>query len=82
MSDELESRNGHSIEIEKVIEVLERTPDKAEVMEALRGLRQDKVKAALGATVRAVKFDLSQTFEEFVQDGEINVALVTINVTP
>ncbi len=70
MSDKLTTGNGETVVIDQVIEVLERTPDKAEVMEALRSLRQDKVKAALDQTVKAARFDLGKVFGEFLLDGE------------
>ena len=70
MSDKLISRNGETVEINQVIEALKRSPSKAEVMEALRGLRQDKVKEAIGQTVKAARFDLGKVFEEFLLDGE------------
>lgn len=53
MADSLVTRNGKSVEINSVIAALEATPDKSEILEALKGLRHDKVKAALGETVRA-----------------------------
>lgn len=70
MSDRLISRNGHTIEIDSVIEALERTPDKKEILEALQGLRKDKLKNALNETVKAARFDLRQTLSEFLNDGE------------
>ena len=70
MNDKLVSRNGETVQIDQVIEALERTPNKVEVMEALRGLRHDKVKQALGETVKAAKFDLGKVFGEFLLDGE------------
>ena len=70
MSDTLETRNGESVTIDSVIEALERAPDKAEILQALRDLRRDKVKAALGDTVKAARFDLEQVFADFLADGE------------
>ncbi len=70
MSDKLVTRNGETVEIDSIIEALEATPDKGEILEALKGLRADKVKAALGETVRAVQFNRSETFEDFIIDGE------------
>ncbi|MDP6114958.1 MAG: phage integrase N-terminal SAM-like domain-containing protein [Planctomycetota bacterium] len=70
MSDRLETRNGESVTIDSVLEVLERTPSKEEVVAALKSLRHDKVKNALDETVKAAKFDLERVFEEFLQDGE------------
>lgn len=70
MSDKLTTRNGHTIEIDSVIEALERTPDKAEILEALQQLRKDRVKDALDQTVKAAKFDLRQTVSDFLNDGE------------
>ncbi len=67
---ELESRNGVTVQIDTMIEYLERKPDGAELLEGLKGLRQDQVKAALGQTVRAAKFDLEKVFAEFLLDGE------------
>ena len=67
---ELETRNGESVTIESMLDMLERTPSQAEVVEALKGLRQDKVKHALGETVKAAKFDLAKVFDEFLLDGE------------
>ncbi len=67
---ELESRNGVTVQIDTMIEYLERKPDGAELLEGLKGLRQDQIKAALGQTVRAAKFDLEKVFAEFLLDGE------------
>ena len=41
MSDKLVTRSGESVEINSVIEALEAAPDKAEILEALKGLRAD-----------------------------------------
>ena len=70
MSDKLTTGNGETVAIDQVIEVLEQTPDKAEVMEALRGLRHDRVKEALDQAVKAARFDLGIVFGEFLLDGE------------
>ena len=70
MSDRLETRNGESVTIDSILDALERAPDKAEAMQALRSLRQDKVKNALGETVKAARFDLDAVFAEFPADGE------------
>jgi integrase len=67
---ELRSVNGgETIAIDEVIAVLERTPSKEEVIEALRELRRDKVKGALSETVKAAKFDRQQAVEDFLIDG-------------
>ena len=70
MSDRLETRNGESVTIDSILEALERAPSKEEVVEALRGLRHDKVKNALGETVKAAQFDLAKVLNEFLADGE------------
>ncbi|MHC4720092.1 MAG: tyrosine-type recombinase/integrase [Planctomycetota bacterium] len=70
MSDKLVTRNGETVEIDSMIEALERTPDRAELLQALKGLRADKVKKALGETVRAAQFDLTTVFNEYLADGE------------
>ena len=70
MSDRLETRNGESVTIDSILEALERAPSKEEVVEALKSLRHDKVKHALGETVKAARFDLDAVFEEFLADGE------------
>ena len=70
MSDKIMSRNGETVELDSIISALEATPDKGEILEALRGLRADKVKAALGETVHAAQFNRIQTFEDFINDGE------------
>ncbi len=67
---EIESQNGVTVKISEVLEVLERAPSKVEVMEALKSLRHDKVKDALGQTVKAARFDLGKVFGEFLIDGE------------
>ena len=41
MSDKLVTRSGESVEINSVIEALEAAPDKAEILEAHKGLRAD-----------------------------------------
>ena len=69
MSDKLITRNGETVEIDSIITALEATPDKTEILDALKRLRSDKVKAALGETVRAAQFDRFQTFEDFLNDG-------------
>jgi integrase len=70
MADSLVVRNGETVEIDSIITALEATPDKTEILEALKGLRSDKVKAALGETVRAAQFECAVTFEDFLNDGE------------
>ena len=70
MSDRLTTRNGESVSIDSMIEALEAAPDKAEILEALKSLRQDRVKDALNQTVKAAKFDSPRVFEEFLSDGE------------
>ena len=62
----LVSRNGETVQIEAMIETLEREPNKREIIEALRGLRQDKVKQALGGTLQAARFDREQALEAFL----------------
>jgi len=69
MSDKLETRNGETVSIDLVLAALDKAPDKAEVMEALRDLRRDKVKEALDETVKAARFDLSKVFDEFLSNG-------------
>lgn len=66
----LESRNGETVEIDQVLEALEKSPGKDEIVEALRGLRHDKIKGALAQTVKAARFDLGKVFGEFLLDGE------------
>jgi integrase len=63
------ANGGETIAIEEVIEVLERTPSKEEVIEALRELRRDKVKGALSATVKAAKFERQRAVADFLIDG-------------
>ena len=70
MSDSLETKNGETVSINSMIEALERTPDKAEILEALKGLRADKVKDALGDTIKAAQFDLNKVWNDFLRDGE------------
>ncbi len=57
------------VSIEEVALALERAPTKDEVFQALRELRQDKVKGALAEAVKAAKFDRQQAIEEFLIDG-------------
>jgi hypothetical protein len=64
------SRNGESVEIDSMIEALETAPDKGEILQALKGLRADKVKAALGETIKARQFDLYSVLSDFIHDGE------------
>jgi len=70
MADELTTRNGETVEIASVIEALERAPNKEEILEALKHLRQEKVKEALGDAVKAARFDREKVFSEFLADGE------------
>lgn len=70
MSDKLTTRDGRTIEIERMIAALEATPDAGEIREALEQLRRDKLKAAVGETVRAARFDRDHVFAEFLADGE------------
>ena len=70
MSDKLVTRNGESVEINSVIEALETAPDKEEILEALKGLRADKVKDAVSKTVRAAQFEFKIIFNEYLADGE------------
>lgn len=67
---ELKGANGgEAVDIEDVIAVLERAPSKEEVIEALKGLRRDRVKDALSETVKAAKFDRAHAVEDFLIDG-------------
>jgi site-specific recombinase XerD len=77
MSDKLILKDGDSVDLGSIIDALEASPDREELLEALKGLRQDKVKSALGATVKAAQFDREQVFEEFLRDGEKSIATVT-----
>ena len=70
MTDKLSTRNGETIPIDQMIEALERTPDSGEILQALKDLRRDKVKRALGESVKAAQFDRDQVFDEFLADGE------------
>ena len=63
------ANGGETIAIDEVIAVLERTPSKDEVIEALRELRRDKVKGALSGAVKAAKFERQRAVEEFLIDG-------------
>lgn len=77
MSDKLETRNGESITIDSVIEALEVAPDKDEILEALKGLRRDRIKDALSETVRAAKFNLEQVYGEFLSDRTRSLNTIT-----
>ncbi len=69
---EIELRSDHggeTIAIDEVIAVLERSPSKDEVIEALKDLRRDKVKGALSETVKAAKFNRRKAVEDFLIDG-------------
>jgi hypothetical protein len=70
MSDKLVASSGESVQIEGVIEALETAPDKDEILLALKDLRRDKVKKALGDTVKAAQFDRAQVLSDFLNDGE------------
>ena len=70
MSEKSVGSNGESVQIESVIEALETAPDKNEILQALKDLRRDKVKKALGDTVKAAQFDHVQTLSDFLNDGE------------
>ena len=63
------SSNAETIEIDQVIEALELAPSKTKVMESLKRLRQDKVKTTLFQTVKAIRFDLDNVFEDFLLNG-------------
>lgn len=60
---------GETVNIDEVIEALERTPSKDEVIEALRELRKDKVKGALDRAVKSRKFNRKRAVEDFLIDG-------------
>lgn len=77
MSDKLILRDGETVEIGSLIEALEATPDREELLEALRALRADRVKEALGQAVKAAQFDRGEVFEEFLRDGEKSSSTVT-----
>jgi site-specific recombinase XerD len=62
--------NGETVSISAMLEVLEAAPNKEEVMDALRALRGDKVKAALGRTLKAAAFDRDSAVADFLMDGE------------
>ena len=64
------AKNGETVEIDSIIAALEAAPDKSEILEALRDLRRDKVKNAVGETVRAAQFDRAKVLEDFLNDGE------------
>jgi site-specific recombinase XerC len=53
-----------------VIEALQKAPTKAEVIQALKYLRREKVKDALGKHVRAAAFDKDQAVAYFLMDGD------------
>lgn len=63
------SSEDRAIDIDQIIDVLERYPDVVEVQDALLALRHERVKEALAKTVDAAKFDLAKMFEDFLQDG-------------
>ena len=54
----------------KVIEALETAPDKDEILQALKDLRRDKVKKALGDTGQGCPVSQSSGALEFLNDGE------------
>ena len=62
--------NRETVSISAMLEVLEATPNKEEVMQALRALRGDKVKNALGKTLKAAAIDRDSAVTEFLMDGE------------
>jgi site-specific recombinase XerD len=70
MGDKLVTNNGETVEIDSIIEALESAPDKSEIVGALRELRKDKVKTALGETVKAAQFNREKALGEFLADGE------------
>jgi integrase len=57
------------VTVEEVMLALERAPTNDEVFQALRELRQDKVKGALAEAVKTAKFDRQQAVEDFLIDG-------------
>ena len=65
---ELVSKNGDTVQIDQVIEYLEQKPNGAELLEGLKGLRQDKVKGALAETVKAAQFSRVQALEAFLYE--------------
>jgi len=67
----LTSPNGGStVRIEDMIAALESAPSKAEVLQALRYLRRDKVTHALHDTVKAAAFDCEKALEEMLIGGK------------
>lgn len=52
-----------------MIDALERSPSKAEVLTALKDLRRAKVRDALGETVKAARFNREKVVEDFLIDG-------------
>jgi site-specific recombinase XerD len=60
--------SGETVSISAMLEVLERTPGREEVMAALRALRG--VKSALGRTLKAAAFDRESAVADFLMDGE------------
>jgi integrase len=62
--------SGETVSISAMLEVLEAAPNKEEVMNALRALRGDKVKDALGKTLKAASFDRDGAVADFLMDGE------------
>jgi site-specific recombinase XerD len=62
--------SGETVTISAMLEMLEAAPNKEEVMNALRALRGDKVKAALGRTLKAAAFDRGGAVADFLIYGE------------
>ncbi len=69
MTAELTIR-GHRFDLAEVIEALERSPDRPEIVQAVQDLRRDRVKRAVGETVKAARFDIDQALKDFLDDGE------------
>lgn len=76
MSDKLRVMDGQAVDIGSVIEALEATPDHGEIVQALDDLRRDRVKSALGETVKAAQFDQEHTVESFIADAPRSPATI------
>ena len=72
LSSKLISRDGITVEVDSVIEVLEQTTDKNDLLKALRLLRQGKGKGFLDQTERSAQFDRLQVLENFLHFGKMS----------
>jgi site-specific recombinase XerD len=66
----LELSSGETLDLQELIDAIEKAPNEAEILQGLEDLRREKVKEAAAQTIRAAQFDRRQISEDYIAERQ------------